>query len=75
MLANADKEHGYTGGVDEGDQSADHVADGIALGDDEAVERAGGAKGGVEVAGLGHRIGSHEGLEKKNDARRNERVS
>lgn len=62
MLPHADEEDGDGGGVDEGDEGADHVADGVALGDDEAVEVPHGAEGGVEVAGLGDRVCSHEGL-------------
>lgn len=62
MLPDADEEDGYVGGVDEADQRADHVADGVALGDDEAVEGADGAEGRVEVARLGDRVGADEGL-------------
>lgn len=62
MLADADKDDGHVGGVDEADEGADHVADGIALGDDEAVEGAVGAKGRVEVAGLGDGVCAHESL-------------
>lgn len=58
VLADADKEDGYVCGVNEGDEGADHVADRVALGDDEAVEGAEGAKGGVEVARLGDRVGA-----------------
>jgi len=49
--------------VDEGDEGADHVADGVALGDDEAVEGADGAECGVEVARLSDGVGADEGLD------------
>lgn len=62
MLADADKEHGDVCGVDETDEGADHVADGVAFGNDEAVEGADGAEGRVEVAGLGYRVCADEGL-------------
>ena len=62
VLPDADEEYGHVGGVDEGDEGADHIADGVALGDDEAVEGADGAEGGVEVAGLGDRVCAHECL-------------
>jgi hypothetical protein len=62
MLADADKDHGHVGRVDEADERADHVADGVALGDDEAVEGAVGAKGRVEVARLGDGVGAYQGL-------------
>jgi hypothetical protein len=63
VLANSDKENGDIGCVHETDKRADHVADGIALGDDEAVERADGAERGIEVAGLCDGVGADEGLE------------
>lgn len=62
MLPDADKENGDISGVDERDKGADHVADGVALGDYEAIEGADGAKGSVEVAGLGDRVCANEGL-------------
>jgi hypothetical protein len=62
MLSDTDKQDRDIGGVDETDEGADHVADGVALGDDEAVEGADGAEGGVEVAGLGDGVCSYEGL-------------
>lgn len=62
MLANADEQNGDVGGVDQTDECADHVADSVALGDDEAVERANGSEGGVEVAGLGDGVCTDEGL-------------
>lgn len=62
VLANTDKEHGDIGGMDETDKRADHVTDRVALGDDEAVQGAYGAEGGVEVARLGDRVGANEGL-------------
>ena len=39
--------------MDETDESADHVTDGVTLGDDETIECADSAKSGVEVASLG----------------------
>ncbi len=62
MLADADKEDGHVGGVHQADEGADHVADGVALGDDEAVEGADGAKGSVKVARLGNGVGADKGL-------------
>lgn len=62
MLADANKQDGHVGRMDEADQGTDHVADGVALGDDEAVERAHGAKGCIEVAGLSDRICADESL-------------
>lgn len=62
VLADTDKEDGDIGGVDERDKSADHVANCIALGNDETIEGADGAEGSVEVAGLGDRICPDEGL-------------
>ncbi|KAI6787301.1 hypothetical protein KC361_g9536, partial [Hortaea werneckii] len=38
MLADAQKDDGDARGMDHADEGADHVADGVALGDDEAVE-------------------------------------
>lgn len=52
MLSDADEQDWDVGGVDETDEGSDHVSDGVTLGDDEAVEGADGAEGGVEVAGL-----------------------
>ena len=62
VLPDADEQDGHVGRVDEADERSHHVADGVALGDDEAVEGADGAEGGVEVAGLGDRVGADEGL-------------
>ena len=68
MLAGAEEEDGDAGGVDHADEGADHVADGVALGDEEAVEAAvAGPEGGVEVAGLEHRVGADEGLAHHDD--------
>lgn len=62
MLANANEEHGHVCGVDDGDERANHVADRVTLGHDEAVETAASAKGRVEVAGLGYGVGADKGL-------------
>lgn len=48
--------------MDQTDERADHVADSVAFGDDEAVEGAYGAKGGVEVARLRDGVCPHKGL-------------
>lgn len=62
MLAGAEKHDGNARGVDHADEGADHVADGIGLGDDEAIEGAAGAERGVEVAGLSDAVRADEGL-------------
>lgn len=62
MLSDTDKEHRNVCGMDEADERADHVADSVTLWNYEAVESADGAKGSVEVAGLGDGIGADEGL-------------
>lgn len=62
MLTDADKQNGDVCGVDKTDEGADHVADSIALGDDEAIESADGAERGVEVARLCDRVGADKGL-------------
>ena len=56
MLAHADKQLGHVGGVDKTDECADHVADGVALGDDEAVQATDRAECSVEVACLGYGV-------------------
>ena len=62
MLANSDKEHRNIGCMHQADKRANHVADGIALGDDEAVEGADGAESSIEVACLCDGVGANEGL-------------
>lgn len=62
MLSHADEEDGHVGCVHQTDERANHVADGVAFGDDEAVEGADGAEGCVEVAGLGDGVCSDQGL-------------
>lgn len=66
MLANAEKDDRDGGGVHHADESADHVAHGIALADDEAIEAPAPAldvdKLGGKVPGLGDRVGADEGL-------------
>lgn len=62
MLANANEQDGDIGGVDQADEGADHVADCIAFGDDEAVKRADGPEGRVEVAGLGDGVCTNQCL-------------
>lgn len=42
--------------MDETDEGSYHVADCVALGDDEAVKGSDGAKGGVKVASLSDRV-------------------
>lgn len=37
MLADSHKHNRHVGRVDQADKGTDHVADGVALGDDEAV--------------------------------------
>lgn len=59
MLSHANKEDGHIRCVYQADERADHVADSIALGDDEAVERTDSAKGCVEVTGLGDGVSSY----------------
>lgn len=49
--------------MDKTNEGADHVANSIALGDDEAIQSADGAERGVEVARLGDRVGADKGLE------------
>lgn len=56
MLPNAYKEDRDIGGMDETDEGSYHVADCVALGDDEAVKGSDGAKGGVKVASLSDRV-------------------
>lgn len=62
MLANSHKHNGHVGRVDQTDKGADHVTDGVALGDDEAVQGAIGAKGRIEVARLGNGVRSNKSL-------------
>jgi hypothetical protein len=39
MLPNTNKQHGHVRGVHNADQGSNHVPDGVAFGDDEAIQR------------------------------------
>lgn len=62
MLPNSHKHNGHVRRVDQTDKRTDHVADGVALGDDEAVQGAIRAKGCIKVARLGNRVCSNQSL-------------
>lgn len=62
VLSNTNKKNGHVGRVHKADESAHHVADGVAFGDDEAVKRPHGSEGSVEVAGLCHGIRADQSL-------------
>lgn len=62
VLSNTDKQNGHVGRMHQADKSAHHVADGVTLGDDEAVQCSHRAKGRVEVAGLSDGIRANKGL-------------
>lgn len=65
VLADSHKHHGHVCRVNQTDESSYHVADSIALGDDEAIQGALRAKGRVEVASLSDGVCSNESLETK----------
>lgn len=65
MLAHTNKQNRHIGSVNQADKSANHVADCVAFGDDEAVKGALGAKGSVEVAGLSNGVCPYKSLERK----------
>lgn len=62
MLANSHKHHRHVRRVDQTDKGTDHVTDGVALGDDEAVQGAIRAKGRIKVACLGNGVCSYKSL-------------
>lgn len=63
MLANADEENGHVGRMHDTNEGSHHVANCIALGNDEPVKVTSRSEGGIEVASLGYRICSHESLQ------------
>jgi hypothetical protein len=63
VLTNTNEKHRNVGRVNETDKSTDHVANGVALGNDEAIECADSAKGCVEVASLSNRVSAYKSLE------------
>lgn len=62
MLANTNEKNRHVGRMDETDECANHVPDGITLGDDESIKGSYRAEGGVEVAGLSDGVGANKGL-------------
>lgn len=62
MLPNAEKHNGDAGRVHHADQTPHHIAHGVALADDEAVQGTPVAECGVEAARLRHAVAAHEGL-------------
>lgn len=63
VLTDTDEEHWHVCRMNQAHEGAHHVANSITLGNDEAVQGTGGAKGGIEVAGLGDGVGTDESLE------------
>ena len=63
MLPDTQEKDWHVGRVHNADQGADHVADGIALGDDKSIQRPAGTECGVEVSRLGDRVGPDECLQ------------
>src|SRR3954451_16024970 len=65
VLADTNEQDRHVRGVDDADQSADHVSNRIALGNDETIQSSARAKRSVEVPRLGNRICPHERLVKE----------
>jgi hypothetical protein len=62
MLADADEQNRHVGSMDDADEGSDHVADRVALGDDEAIESSAGPEGRVEVPRLCDTVSADESL-------------